>query len=523
MRTTTTTATWSRPGTALLLALLGFSAPPADAGAQLPLRAVEPAMERAERALTRAHLDAARHGMALVGPALAQVRPALARVGPELAQARAVMEAEGREVGAALRLSSATVMPEGWLQEDPGADLYREAREALNDGRWERAAGLMSDLREEHPESGYVPDSYYWEAFALYRLGGRGALREATELLAVQADEHPDAGTREDAAALRVRIEGERARRGDSEAAASIARQAQEPCGEDQELRLAALSALMNMHADRARPILEEVLESRDRCSVELRRQAVFLVAQTLDDDAVDILIDLAHRDPDPDAEVREQAVFWLSQVRSEEALDALSAILAETSDPELQEQAVYAISQHDSPRAAALLRDFAERSDADPEVRGNAIFWIGESGGSDGAAYLRELYPGIDDQELKDQIIFALAESGDAASAAWLLDRVRDPSEDVEIRNQALFWAGESNALGVSDLQELYDSFQEPEMKEQLIFVAAEFGSSEAVDFLMQVAREEDDPDLRENAIFWLGQSEDPRVPEFLLGLIRG
>jgi len=31
------------------------------------------------------------------------------------------------------------------------------------------------------------------------------------------------------------------------------------------------------------------------------------------------------------------------------------------------------------------------------------------------------------------------------------------------------------------------------------------------------------DDPELRENAIFWLGQTDDPRVPEFLLNLVRG
>jgi hypothetical protein len=38
-----------------------------------------------------------------------------------------------------------------------------------------------------------------------------------------------------------------------------------------------------------------------------------------------------------------------------------------------------------------------------------------------------------------------------------------------------------------------------------------------------MEIARTEQDADLREQAIFWLGQSNDPRVPEFLLGLIRG
>jgi hypothetical protein len=41
-------------------------------------------------------------------------------------------------------------------------------------------------------------------------------------------------------------------------------------------------------------------------------------------------------------------------------------------------------------------------------------------------------------------------------------------------------------------------------------------------VDFLMAVARDEDDAELRQNAVFWLGQSKDPRIAEFLLSLIR-
>ena len=59
--------------------------------------------------------------------------------------------------------------------------------------------------------------------------------------------------------------------------------------------------------------------------------------------------------------------------------------------------------------------------------------------------------------------------------------------------------------------------------MREQIIFVAAQRGSDADIDFLMEVAREADDPELRQNAIFWLGQSDDPRVAEFLLSLLRG
>lgn len=271
--------------------------------------------------------------------------------------------------------------PAPWLQEDPGSQAYARAREALNGRQYAQAADLFQELRDRYPGSGYVGDSYYWQAFALYREGGRSNYRRAMELLTTQAREHPDATSRGDADELRVRIEAQLAQRGDAQAAAAIAQQAAVPCSdEDQELRIAALSALINMNADQAIPILREVLQSRDACSVELRRQAVFVISQKMTDQSVDILLDLAHRNPDPDPEVREQAVFWLSQVDSDEAVDALAAILRESNDPELQEQALFALSKHSGDRAWAILRDFAQRSDADPEARANAIFWIGQS-----------------------------------------------------------------------------------------------------------------------------------------------
>jgi len=40
-------------------------------------------------------------------------------------------------------------------------------------------------------------------------------------------------------------------------------------------------------------------------------------------------------------------------------------------------------------------------------------------------------------------------------------------------------------------------------------------------VDRLLAIARSESDPELRRQAIFWLSQSRDPRVAEFLMTLI--
>jgi hypothetical protein len=40
-------------------------------------------------------------------------------------------------------------------------------------------------------------------------------------------------------------------------------------------------------------------------------------------------------------------------------------------------------------------------------------------------------------------------------------------------------------------------------------------------MDKMFDIARNDKDPDLRKKAIFWLGQSRDPRVQQFLMDLI--
>ncbi len=133
------------------------------------------------------------------------------------------------------------------------------------------------------------------------------------------------------------------------------------------------------------------------------------------------------------------------------------------------------------------------------------------------------ELYPRLSDPDLKERAIFAIAQGKSADSRSWLLARARDRSESVDVRKNALFWAGQTGGLTAAEMKELYGTLSDPEMKEQVIFVASQRNEPEAVDFLMDVAKNEKDKELRERAIFWLGQSKDPRVADFLMSLIGG
>ncbi|HET8712814.1 MAG TPA: HEAT repeat domain-containing protein [Gemmatimonadales bacterium] len=437
-------------------------------------------------------------------------------------------------------------------QGDVADSLYRVARQALNDNQYQRAAELFKSIRERYPRSTYVANTYYWQAFALYRAG---SLSEARDALRTQASRYPKATTRRDAEVLLRRVQGELGRQGDADAAAALAAdvdvivpsvpqppQAAQPaqppqpastprgarsrakgdrCDDDEDdIRIAALNAVLQMDADRAVPLLKTVLARRDDGSACLRRKAVFLVSQKRSDETSRILLDAVRNDPDK--EVREQAVFWLSQVPGEETVTALDSILQDPkADQEIQEKAIFALSQHRSQRAATILCTYSGRRDRPSELREKSIFWLGQRRSAENQQCLRDLYRNLDTDELKEKVIFSLSQMGGADNYRWLMDIALNQRENIELRKKALFWAGQGRSVDIADLVRLYDSMADREMKEQLIFVYSQRREDAALEKLFQIGKNDPDRELRKKAIFWVGQSRSPKAAQYLQDLI--
>ena len=439
------------------------------------------------------------------------------------------------------------------INQDPADSLYRAAREALNRGDYSGAAALFARVINQYPNSSVIEESMYYRAFSLYRRGGVESLKSARDLLATLKAKYPDFA-KTDAATLRTRVCGELARQGDESCAAevtasasTIARMERDaersaaraekdaerssrgsssssragcPNGDDEDdERVAALNALLQMDAERAMPILTKVLERRDPCSAPLRKKAVFLVSQKRTSETADLLLKIARNDPDQ--EVRQDAVFWLSQVPDERAVDMLQEILRNSKDEELQKKALFALSQHRSGRGSGILRDFAGRNEAPTDLRADAIFWLGQRASQENNDFLRALYGRLTSEELKDKVLFSLSQRKGMGNEAWLMNIAVNEREEVELRKKALFWAGQSG-VGIDAIIPLYSKISNQEMKEQVIFVLSQRNNNPAaVDKLFDIAKNDKDPELRKKAIFWLGQSRDPRVQQFLMDLI--
>jgi HEAT repeat protein len=424
------------------------------------------------------------------------------------------------------------LLPEPWAKADPADSLYRLAREALSRGDYKRAAEAFHSIPERYPQSAYSTSgqALYYEAFALYRSGDLNAARERLNQLKARFP----AMAKSDGASLLTRVCGELAKRGDESCAMSIdstarggsdiatragsqGRNCSPDADEDSDDRIAALNALLQMDAERAMPILQQVLARRDPCSVALRRKAVFLVSQKRTDQTANILMSVARSDPDQ--ETREQAVFWLSQVPGSTGL--LEEILKGSGDENIKEKALFSLSQQKEPRAQQALRDFATRETENSDLREKAIFWLGQNHSKDNTEFLRTLYSRLTNEDLKEKILFSLSQQKGAGNEQWLMNIAVNPKEDIELRKKALFWAGQSG-VAISEIAQLYDRMSDSEMREAIIFALSQRQSDRtAIDKLFDIAKNEKDPELRKKAIFWLGQSHDPRVQQFLLDLI--
>ena len=427
----------------------------------------------------------------------------------------------------ALEPGFAQVPPAPWADADPADSLYRLGREAINRGEFRRAAELFAEISERYPRSEYAPDAPYWRAFALYKVGHDDDLREALKALKRQEKRFPRATTIADARELAIRIRGVLAKRGDVESAEEVTRAAgpNRPCGrddEDDEIRAAAMNALLQMDAESALPIIKQVLQKRDECSVALREKAVFLLSQKQSPETEALLLDVLNNDPS--RSVREQAVFWLGQVRTERATDALETIATSSPDMDLRAKAIHALLEQGSARGAALLRRLAESSQTPEQVREQAIFWLGQRQSQENADFLRSLFAKLDNDESNDEvrkkIMFSLSQMHAYGNDRWLLAIALDDANSEDLRGHAIFTAGQAG-IAASELVTVYNRLSDPEVKKTLIRVMSESEDRAATDKLIEIAQKDPDREMRKTALFWLGQKNDPRVRQLLVDIL--
>lgn len=95
------------------------------------------------------------------------------------------------------------------------------------------------------------------------------------------------------------------------------------------------------------------------------------------------------------------------------------------------------------------------------------------------------------------------------------LIKVARNPDLPRSTRTQSVFWlgqaAGEAATANLRDI--VVDNGVDREVREQAVFALSQRPREESVPALIAVARTNKDPEIRKKALFWLGQTHDPRA----------
>jgi HEAT repeat protein len=413
--------------------------------------------------------------------------------------------------------------PMAWAPQDPADSLYRAAQQAMNRGDYRRAATLFKDLPVKQPNSAYASDALYWEAFSLYRVGGTTELQEALTVLDQRKNKYPAGRMRGDAdPALATRIAGVLSARGlgDKDLVKRALTEGSGTCdNEDQSVRAEALNALRQTDPDEALAQAKKILGRKDDCSVQLRRSALWMIANKKDASATSTLVSVAKTDPSVD--LRAEATGFLGSMGSDEALSALEELL-KSDDDRVQRAAVRALTTFPNPRARTAMHVLIENNAASEQLRITALdAFSGDRSTLEDASWLRSIYPKVDNARIKARIVSAVSRIGGEQNEQWLMSLAKNEDESIDVRQNAMRFV--SRTADIASLNKFYDAVSARPLREEIIGALGERKEPEATDKLIEIARSGTDPQVRRSAINQLTRKKDARSEKLFLDLISG
>jgi HEAT repeat protein len=249
--------------------------------------------------------------------------------------------------------------------------------------------------------------------------------------------------------------------------------------------------------------------------------------------------------------------VYWAGRITNEESLNYLKSIV-DSNDPQMKrlaERATFAIALHDDARVDAILTEMI-RKPVSETMRSRAIYWLGNTGEtaakntlfteiirnteenndarvsamsalgmsrSPGTLpLLQNLFETMTTRELKRRALNGIARNDNSDGAATYLIRVAENEKDLELRKSAIASLGKiAGQKSLGALTSAVDGDAEVEIQKQAVIAIGRRPKDEAIPILIRTARNHPKMPVRKTAIQVLGQTGDERAVAFFRELL--
>jgi len=374
--------------------------------------------------------------------------------------------------------------------DDRADDLYDEGREAIEEGKYDRALDRFNRLIEL--KSNRTDAALYWKAYSLAKLGRRA---DALGALADLQQQFKDSRWIKDAKALEVELR--------QASGQTIAPESQN----DEELKLLALRGLMNSDPDRALPIIEQMLNSASN-SPKVKDRALFVLSQSGSARAREIMGNIAKGAANPDLQLR--AIRYLGIMGGADTRQLLADVYRTSSDPNVKKRIINSFMvSGDRARLLGLAK-----GETNADLRGAAVQQLGVMGAH---TELAELYATETSIDVKKRIIQAMFVGGNADKLIELARSEKDP----QLRRAAVHNLGLMGGSRTGDaIKAIYQSDTSPEIRREAINALFLQNNGRV---LVELARAEKDPQMKRAMVEKMSiMQKSPEVTAYLMELLK-
>ena len=269
-------------------------------------------------------------------------------------------------------------------------------------------------------------------------------------------------------------------------------------------------------------PALVSIARDQNRPS-DTRRAALSWLARDDGSDsraqtaqATDLLLRIS-RDENETQSLRRSALNMLGRVGHGAGIPSLIQLATDNSASWIGEESVRALSQSGDPRARDFLRKEVTRTDISDATLAAAVRGLGgnEATGKD-INLLRSSFGTMTSDRARTAVLEVIGQRGTTTDTQWLLGVARNSQMSAEMRRRALDLAARSTS-GRTQTIALYDSMEDPSLKEALIRIYGQSDDRASVDKLISIAKSDSNYTLRRRAIASLSRTQDARAREAL------
>jgi HEAT repeat protein len=209
--------------------------------------------------------------------------------------------------------------------------------------------------------------------------------------------------------------------------------------------------------------------------------------------------------------------IRWIENVDPVQSVNLLSRWIEDAKGAKDRgDYALPALAYHAEASATRALAALAAPSHA-RDSREQALFWLGQARGAEGADIVERFATTDEDPELRAEAIFALSQSHATDPYARIhAMALNDPSS--EVRSQAMFWMAQmKDDRAAADITAAIRSERSDDAREQAVFALSQLEDGKADEALIALLRGDYPREVKKQALFWLGQSGSPRAMQYL------